>query len=597
MPRVSFNSISGALMLALAIASTNAAISTASSQVKPTSSDRRASSLTGRVVDESGQPIPNAKVNINAVSRAFDRYRTVSSDEDGSFRFDDLKPGSYRIDVYAGGYYLDGSNRGPTYYRPGNSVSARMMKGGVLTGTVTNATGEPVISVMVTAVRVRDIEGRPARRRERFPGQRWTDDRGVYRLYGLPPGTYLIRAGGATDWGSRAYQDDAPTYHPSATRDGAEEVTLQAGQEVGGIDIRYRAEPGHTVSGSVALPEGQRMFTSLYLFNSPTGSLAAETYSGGRPGSRSFSFHGVPDGEYFLQARRAAYQGKNGAASLPLIVRVKGSDVAGLELALRPTGSIAGNIQLQRLTDDQRKSKCESRRIPPVEESLVFARRENESKPPTPTLFEDPVGAPGEKGDFKMDDIDPGLYHILARPAGEQWFVRSMTLPGPAKGKPPIDAARDGLAIRPDQQVTGLTITFAEGAATLRGRVVAEKQGANLPKRVRVHLIPVEKEQTDEVLRFFEASAQADGAFELTSIQPGRYWMLAISAEEDESSDDATRPRAWDPAVRPTLQSAGETANNVIEFQPCQRMTDQVLRLTTNVNLSPNQNRRKGRRR
>jgi hypothetical protein len=373
-------------------------------------------------------------------------------------------------------------------------------------------------------------------------------------------------------------------------------VTLQAGQEMGGIDIRYRAEPGHIVSGSVTLPEGPRSYTSIYLFTAPTGSLAAETYSGGRPGSRSFSFHGVPDGEYFLRARRASYQGKNGASSLPLTVRVKGSDIVGLEVALRATGSIAGSVQLQPLTDNERKVKCESKRNALVEESLVFARRENESKMPAMALSVEPVGSPDEKGEFRIDDIDAGPYRIEARLPGEQWFVRSMTRPAPAKGKPPVDAARDGLAVTPDQVVAGLAVTFAEGAASLRGRIVPEIQGANLSKRIRIHLIPIEKDHADDGLRFFEALAHADGTFELTNIQPGRYWMLGLSSEEDESSDDRPRPRAWDAAARSKLRSAGETSNNPIEFQPCQRMTDQVLRLTTNVHLSPNQNRRKGRR-
>jgi hypothetical protein len=451
--------------------------------------------------------------------------------------------------------------------------------------------------VAVTAIRVRGLEGRPARRTP-FPNQRMTDDRGVYRLYGLPPGVYVVMAGGGSGGAVPAYRDDVPTYHPSANRYGAAEVTVQARQEVSGINIRYRAELGHTVAGSVSAPEPKGGYAEVMidLFDSGTGSLAAETYSYARPGSRSFAFHGVPDGDYLVRAWHGAYPGNSGASSSATVVKVKGSDVAGLAVALIPTSSIAGRVELQPMTDGERKSKCESKRNPLVEESLVFARSENESKP-AQTLFEEPVGAPDEKGEFKIDDIDDGLYRIEARLPGEQWFVRSLNLPSAAKGKPPIDAARDGLAIRPDQHVTGLTITLAEGAATLRGRIVAGKKDAHLPKLVRVHLMPVEKESADEVLRFFETSAQADGTFELTNIQPGRYWMLAFASEEDESGDDQPRPHAWEAALRSKLRSAGETANNAIEFRPCQRMTDQVLRLATNVNLSPNQNRRERRRR
>lgn len=593
MKRVHFRCIISAMLLAAAGGFPPDAMPHPSNQTKKLSSDERKSSLTGRVLDESGQPIPYAMLSTTAVNQPLDRYRNTRSDEYGRFSFDDLKLGSYKIDVYAGGYYLDGSDQPSTYYRPGDAVTVRMVKGGVITGVVTNSGAEPVIAVAVTAVRLRGLEGHPARR-TRFPNQRTTDDRGVYRLYGLPPGVYIVMAGAGSDGAVPAYRDDAPTYHPSANRYGAAEVTVQAGQELSGIDIRYRAERGHTVSGSVSAPEPKNGYAivRIDLFDSQTGSLAAETYSYARPGSRSFAFHGVPDGDYFLRGWRGANQGDSGVCSPATVVKVKGSDVTGLAIALITTSSIAGSVELQPLTDGERKSRCESKRKLSVEESLVFAHRDDkENKKPVLASLEESVGAPGEKGDFKIGDIDAGLYRIEARLPGEQWFVRSMTIPASAKGKPPIDAAREGLAIRPDQHVTDLTITLAEGAATLQGRIVPERQGANLPKRIRVHLIPVEKENADQVLCFFEASAQADGTFEVTNVQPGRYWILALASEDDESIDDRTRPRAWDAAARSKLRSAGETANNAMEFQPCQRTTDQVLRLATSVSLSPNQNR------
>jgi Carboxypeptidase regulatory-like domain len=76
------------------------------------------------------------------------------------------------------------------YYRVGDNVTITMIKGGVITGRVTNATGEPLIGVRVNAVMTRGAEGNTARRAAARP--RFTDDRGFYRLYGLPPGTYVV---------------------------------------------------------------------------------------------------------------------------------------------------------------------------------------------------------------------------------------------------------------------------------------------------------------------------------------------------------------------------------------------------------------------
>ena len=55
-----------------------------------------------------------------------------------------------------------------------------------------------------------------------FAGRRTTDDRGRYRLYGLKPGTYLVIAGGIRENTlPTAYDGNAPTFFPSATRDAA----------------------------------------------------------------------------------------------------------------------------------------------------------------------------------------------------------------------------------------------------------------------------------------------------------------------------------------------------------------------------------------
>src|SRR6476659_802350 len=69
---------------------------------KPTS---RAGSITGRVVNESGKPMPNARVSISGSGRQSVR-RTVNTDEAGQFVADDLPRGSYAITVQASGYVL-----------------------------------------------------------------------------------------------------------------------------------------------------------------------------------------------------------------------------------------------------------------------------------------------------------------------------------------------------------------------------------------------------------------------------------------------------------------------------------------------------------
>src|SRR5207253_270877 len=127
-----------------------------------------------------------------------------------------------------------------------------LIKGGVITGTVTTAQNGPAVAVSVRAFRVRDQDGKSLTTTNQF-GERLTDDRGIYRIYGLPPGSYVVAAGGPQRFGvaPSAYENDTPTYAPASTRDTASEIIVRSGEEAT-VDIQYRGEPGHSISGVLA---------------------------------------------------------------------------------------------------------------------------------------------------------------------------------------------------------------------------------------------------------------------------------------------------------------------------------------------------------
>ena len=66
-----------------------------------------------------------------------------------------------------------------------------------------------------------------------------TDDRGIYRAYGLQPGVYIV----SIDSGD-GLQPSARHY-PSATRDTATEINVRSGEEVSGVDIPSRRPRTH----------------------------------------------------------------------------------------------------------------------------------------------------------------------------------------------------------------------------------------------------------------------------------------------------------------------------------------------------------------
>src|SRR5439155_17160086 len=137
-----------------------------------------------------------------------------------------------------------------------------------------------------------------------------------------------------------------------------------------------------------------------------------------------------------------------------------------------------------------------------------------------------PERTPNNKGDFLISALEAGRYRLETKLSGEHWYVRAITLPAPARNQKPIDAARDGLALKAGERVKDLIVTVAEGAASMRGKVTVTV-GAKLPARLRVHVIPTERESADDVLRYAQVNANRDGSFTLTNLAPGKYWLLA----------------------------------------------------------------------
>jgi hypothetical protein len=379
------------------------------------------------------------------------------------------------------------------------------------------------------------------------------------------------------------YEGNAPTYYPSSTRDTAVEVAVRAGDEVSNIDIRYRGERGHAVSGVITgAVEGasQQSGVSVTLTHAATGLIEAQDFVQPRDKSRSFAFYGVPDGEYELSARRGALA--DSAASLPRRVTVRGSDVTGLELALGPLASITGNVIIETLKEGERKPECSDKRPASVEELVITARRDDKDNKERSRQASRVDGAPNDKGEFTIFNLRPGLFRMQWHLPGESWYVRSISVIAPATGRPKVvarDAARNGIQLNQGERLTGLTITVAEGAASITGKLLPAKEGQQLPAQVRVHLAPAEPEMVDDVLRYRETLAESDGTFTLPNLPPGRYLILAKEVAETSLTEEGQRPTAWDAATRAAIKREAESANQSIELQQCRRITDYSLRV------------------
>jgi hypothetical protein len=183
-----------------------------------------------------------------------------------------------------------------------------------------------------------------------------------------------------------------------------------------------------------------------------------------------------------------------------------------------------------------------------------------------------------DKGEFMLSSLEPARYYVETRLPDETLYTRSLALQSGAANQKAA-GLQNGIRLKQGERLTGLTVTIAEGASGLAGKITAAGKEQPLPTRMRAHLIPAEAESPDDFLRFREVIAEADGSFAFTNIAPGRYRVVAREIADSETVDDLSRPMAWDEQGRGMLRRESESAAT-IELQPCQRVKDYALRST-----------------
>jgi hypothetical protein len=537
--------------------------------------------ITGRVVSESGKPLVNMHVSLNSSSGG--TSRSTTTDTEGRFQFNGLADRLYSVSVMpTQGYLLRPvpvEDRGRRY-RPGDIVNFTMAKGGVITGRVTDPEGNPVISIPISLIRVRDGEGNKQNVQVSGVGlARTTDDRGVYRIYGLQPGSYLVAANPNSTVSMSQfspYIGQTPTYHPSATRDTATEVTVDYGTEASGIDIRFRAETGRTISGKVT-GGGLTInnFASISLTNATTQVQVINDLARPAEGQHVFSLPGIPDGEYLLTATLVKPDTDEFFSSEPRRITIKGADATGLTLPLTALPIVFGRVEMEKSS-----AVCDAKLATTLRDVSLMVRRAEKTSDPSVTLSRFAVrgASADEKGEFKITHLSAGFHRLGAHSRNENWFVRSIHAAPGGLGRSSIvaDLVRNGVMLKPGERFTGVTIAVSDGAAGLSGKLAPAREGDKPSQRARIFLVPAEPAAAEQLLRYYE-SLTFTGVFNVTGIAPGKYWLMARPITEEQLTM-APQPVAWDAAERMKLRKEAESAKNEIELKPCQRVKDFVLR-------------------
>jgi protocatechuate 3,4-dioxygenase beta subunit len=530
----------------------------------------------------SGQPARGARVTISAGEAG--GSRATETDGLGRFAFSSLPAGRYTLAATKPGHVSaaygqtrPGRAGTPIQLADGQRFEARLQihKGGVLTGTILDEHGEAVPNTQVRAFRYVMQSGQ----RTLLPvGSASTDDRGIYRVFSLQPGEYVVcatprNAGPQTDAARRRLDIEAlrgrgsgpppfrqaptrepmaqaasldappeeeqptgyaPVYYPGTTSPAqAGTIALAAGEEKQAIDFQLQRVPVALVEGVVVNPTGQPLLNVQVSLVNAGGALPGVGNTSTRAaGDGAFRLSNVAPGQYTLVAQGAltpagpspaqtAAQPRAPAARAEPTrlwamadVSVDGRNVSNVVLTLQPGLTVAGRV----VFDGTRPPPANLNRVrvnlSPADPGLGIGRP-----------FATPsAGRVDQNGRFVVAGVLPGRYRLAASNAGEGWFLEEATIDAQ-------DALDFPAEVKAGQNVAGAVVTFTDRHAEISGTVTNER-GQPAPDYTIVVYPSDSRYWIPNARRIRTARPATDGGFAFAGLPPGEYRLAPVHDPE-----------------------------------------------------------------
>ena len=319
-----------------------------SNAATPQTPDYKTGLVMGQVVDaDTGQPISGAVVRLAMRSAAAATAPRASqaaqpqqlaqlTDNEGRFLFHDLPKGSVALSATAPGYMVPagpgggvGAANRPVVVGDAEHVfdqKIRLVRFATISGTVVDETGDPAVGFLVEASK-RKAPGVTTGPSFQDAFSTTTDDRGMYRIAGIPPGDYFV------------VMPQTQLTMPAQAGDDLVSGILSGG--MGGIMGDLMASGGAAMGALGGIRVGNVMWSS-------GASSSGSGFSGAPMLGGSGGFPGPPPSAI---GRLAAYQTTYYPAALTTalatVVTVRsGENRDGMDFQLRPvlTSRISGTV-------------------------------------------------------------------------------------------------------------------------------------------------------------------------------------------------------------------------------------------------------------
>jgi hypothetical protein len=435
-------------------------------------------------------------------------------------------------------------------------IDLKLVRGGVVTGRVSNADGKPLIEERIQLQLV-DANGVLTPGPRYFPANYQmyqTDDRGAYRIYGLPAGLYKVSVGSdpadgvGPSNGRTVYRQ---TFHPDVTdATKATIVEIGEGAEAEHIDIKVgRSSETYSVAGRVVDSETGQPIAGIR----PTYALVPKNkddpdnyYGGSLTNSRGeFRIEGLAAGRYRVFASSQFEAGTH--YSDPIVFEVVDRDVTNLELKAVQGLSVGGVIMADAETNSNVMTKFAGLRI--------TASVRSESQPQNYTGGWSRVAADGT---FQINGLRSGKAGLFlynpANPNDRGFVITRVEHNG-------VEVTHT-LEIRAGQSLSDVRVFVGYGTGVIKGTVKYEN--GILPPGARVFV----RARREGVSSSNTGSlVDTRGHFVISNLAPGTY-EVTVDLSFSRATPPGQRPQPPVKQLITVIDGAESEIVFTLEFKP-----------------------------
>lgn len=464
---------------------------------------------------EPNAPQPIRQTADGSISRNTHKART---DGEGRYQITNLPPGRFVVTAASKAFVMATAN--PQNNEPkmvtldaGESrenVDFALVRGGVITGQVTDAEGRPVIAhhVRLSHIVVTPDGQSHLQNRGGLLNSQITDDRGVYRIYGIPAGNYAISVEGE----NRYFRDSYPQIFYPGTPDEkqAKAIPVKAGEEVTGINFRLGVKrKTYEAIGRVIESDSGKPVPNIRVSCHKIHEEGSEDNEGGYGDGQvdqqgNFRLTGLNRGKYSCRVH-AGWMEATDFYTEPTTFQVRDEDVSGIEIKALRGGTVSGVSIIEGSNDAATKAKLS--RIMIYASAVPEERQEDHTQPSShhqTTLRPD--------GTFLLTGVAPGKVTLHVNSLGD----RSISLIRIEQGGAPIE---ESFKLAKGEKITDVRLIFAVGTGAIRGQVQPTSRPQTVGETYRIQA----RLQGNKTGVWFNNLVDDKGRFELTSLPAGEY--------------------------------------------------------------------------